>query len=388
MNTSFSRFLLLCAFTLTGVGTALAQYHGVINDPDGYTNVRAEQSKESAIVTKVVTGEVFEFEGGEGSEWWKVKLTSGKSGWMHQSRIRLRAKESEIPNGEEGDELSIYGRAHGIDYFALAKGAAKGEPESMKRYFAITDTDGGAAETHTDILKTVIHVLGDDALAAHLASQPLEYQLKARLQIVNDWVLSPFEPFGYLERTFPKTAALLCPAEVTAWESPDGKYVVHKAFSDALPRENCTVAKSEVLEKATNNLVADFSEDDMGTGQDREGRVLWSPDSKRFAHFTRDQLQGQTVVYAFADNTFEPVSQPEVDLPGRADDAELKEAALIHETVEPLAWIRPDVLQVRQHEYFERTRDDKSIQSIGRSYTITIDFGQNTAVAEKFDPTK
>src|SRR5688500_14855397 len=57
---------------------------GVIDDPDGFTYVRAGKSQDSAIVARVKTGEVFDFEVEDQiqhpSEWRKVKLASGKEG--------------------------------------------------------------------------------------------------------------------------------------------------------------------------------------------------------------------------------------------------------------------------------------------------------------------
>lgn len=49
----------------------------MIDDPDGYVNVRAEKSAEAAIIATVKPNEPFTFECEEKGEWCRVTLTSG-----------------------------------------------------------------------------------------------------------------------------------------------------------------------------------------------------------------------------------------------------------------------------------------------------------------------
>lgn len=60
----------------------------VVNDPDGYTNVRSQKDAKSQIVTKVVEGEQFDTYQQEG-RWWEVRTQQGKTGYMHVSRVQL-----------------------------------------------------------------------------------------------------------------------------------------------------------------------------------------------------------------------------------------------------------------------------------------------------------
>ena len=60
-----------------------------INDPDGYTNVRASKAASSEIVAVVRVNEEFRTFDQTGS-WWKVKTSSGEIGYMHVTRIRIR----------------------------------------------------------------------------------------------------------------------------------------------------------------------------------------------------------------------------------------------------------------------------------------------------------
>lgn len=61
---------------------------GIINDPDGYVNVRKGEGVKCPIVGKVMTDEVFLFTPNYYSDWWKVQSLDGSiEGYMHKSRI-------------------------------------------------------------------------------------------------------------------------------------------------------------------------------------------------------------------------------------------------------------------------------------------------------------
>jgi|GEM_PF-4832430 len=64
-------------------------HQAVIDDPDGYTNVRSGRSSSSPIVAVVRAGEVFSTSPQAGN-WWQVKTASGQVGFMYRSKIRLR----------------------------------------------------------------------------------------------------------------------------------------------------------------------------------------------------------------------------------------------------------------------------------------------------------
>jgi hypothetical protein len=191
-----------------------AQEQGVINDPDGYTNVRSKPDTSAPVVAKVNTGEVFTYETNgipQYPKWLKVTLPSGKSGWMHASRIVIHGNMEELADGSPTDEINIYGRGKGIDYYPLARAAARGEQNAMVQYFGIDDTDGAAAETHFSVLRAVIHLLGDDKLSAFLKSRTAQYRKHLWENLEVDLTFWPFEPKEYLNRHFPKSAKLLIP---------------------------------------------------------------------------------------------------------------------------------------------------------------------------------
>src|SRR5215210_5048515 len=60
----------------------------VINDPDGYTNLRSGPGIQYQVVSKVVNGEIFYVIYQQGN-WWQVRTREGKSGYMHRSRIKI-----------------------------------------------------------------------------------------------------------------------------------------------------------------------------------------------------------------------------------------------------------------------------------------------------------
>lgn len=184
---------------------------GVIDDPDGFTYVRAGQSSESAIVAKVKAGEVFDFNIDDlvtrPSEWRKVTLASGKKGYMHYSRIRFHATMADLADRQPGDEGNLCARAKGLDYYPLARGAARGERKAMQSYFGLV-CDGAGGEIHAEICLSVIHLLGDDKLSKFLRGQSSDYLVNLR-EVIEYGTPNGQEPAAYLKRVFPKTSAIL-----------------------------------------------------------------------------------------------------------------------------------------------------------------------------------
>lgn len=69
-------------------GTAPLPRVAVINDPDGFTNVRDTPSTSGAIVARINEGERFSTRIQQ-RPWWRVRLENGAEGWVHRSRIRI-----------------------------------------------------------------------------------------------------------------------------------------------------------------------------------------------------------------------------------------------------------------------------------------------------------
>ena len=185
---------------------------GVIDDPGGYVNLRKDKSADSPIVAKVKKNEPFEFQCTQNAAWCKVKLKSGVTGWMHHSRIKRYYTEKDLPKGPEdsGEEIDEQTRKQGVNYYELARAAARGDKKALKTFFTL-DLDGAAAETHdTAIVEVVIHLAGDDRFAEFLREQPPEL----RQRMSSGWELgafSPFDPKEYFQQHFPKSAQLVFP---------------------------------------------------------------------------------------------------------------------------------------------------------------------------------
>ena len=111
-------------------------------------------------------------------------------------------------------------------------------------------------------------------------------------------------------------------------------------------------------------MLCDLTADDIGTGLEREGEVLWSPDSKRVACLTSDlteqpensfihpqpPLRKPTAVCQVAGEVFARVELSLSEAPGEKNDAELKGAVVVHKFTEPVRWQKPNVLILRRHE--------------------------------------
>ena len=120
---------------------ASGENRGIINDPDGYVNARAGQDVNAAVIDRVRTGVPFTFECEDGAEWCKVRLASGKSGWMHGSRIRLYFTAKDLPVDDPiGDsEIDEFARRRGFDYTDAARRASRGDREALKQFLALAD---------------------------------------------------------------------------------------------------------------------------------------------------------------------------------------------------------------------------------------------------------
>jgi uncharacterized protein YgiM (DUF1202 family) len=61
----------------------------MVFDQDGYSNLRAKQNASAKVIEKVKTEEgivVLD----KASDWWYVQAKSGKIGFIHKSRIRIK----------------------------------------------------------------------------------------------------------------------------------------------------------------------------------------------------------------------------------------------------------------------------------------------------------
>jgi len=187
---------------------SVSEFRGVIDDPDGYVNLRKDKRADAPVVTKVKAGKKFEFQKKEHDDWCHVKLESGMGGWMHYSRIKLYFTKQDLPaKPEEGDEVNEQARARGINYYEVTQAAADGDQKALKTFLSFRG-DGAAADEHVGVSSVVIHLIGDDAFAKFLEEQSLDFCE----QLISVWeggIVWPFDTKEYFCQHFPKSAKFL-----------------------------------------------------------------------------------------------------------------------------------------------------------------------------------
>ena len=152
------------------------------------------------------------------------------------------------------------------------------------------------------------------------------------------------------------------------------------------------VRHSELIEKATGQVLCDLTNADIGVGGGREGSVLWSPDSKRFAYVASDlshpggifrtpqppPQKTQTTVYQLSGNLCVKVDLPLNQPPGQESDREITGAVMGHDFVSPTRWQNPNTLILEKHDYYEKlTPSSGEIHGFDRLYEITVSFKED-----------
>lgn len=389
-----------------------AESRGVIDDPSGLGEVRAEKSAEAPVVRTVKAGEVFTFECEKETEWCRVTLSSGATGWIEEDRILFHFTAKDLPEREKGpnvSEIEMFARGRGLDYAGVTRRAAAGDTKALKQFFSLAkDADGAAAESIAGIPTIVYHLLGDSKFAAFLTAQPIAYRIMIRNRFLSDGRLPFFTK--YLRRHFPETTRVVFRREIVDWPSPDGRFAIRKVFPDEFELQGSKVVRAELIETKTGRVLCDLTPDDIGTGAQREGEAVWSPDSKRVACLSSDfpEMRGnlfstprpaphrkQTVVYQLSGDTFARVDLPLSEVPGRKDDKELERAVLGHEYTEPIRWLKPNVLVLQRHEYYETLKPLKAgdstfdtIHPFDRLYEITVTVAPDGKASVAWKPRK
>ncbi|MBA3608029.1 MAG: hypothetical protein H0W43_05895 [Chthoniobacterales bacterium] len=324
--------------------------------------------------------------------------TSGAEAAEDSDGVR-QFTEADLPSLEKDpagpSEIDEVAGRHGFRYARDTRRAARGDFKALKKFFQIAyDADGAAAESIQGVPTVVYHLLGDEKFAGFLALQPIAYRM-----MVRNLILSTRDPVGAQEfqRDFPLSAPLLFSREMVAWPSPNGLYAIRKVFSHETELAGSKVTRAELIEQKTGRVLCDLTADDIGTGAEREGEVLWSPDSKRVACLSIDLpdqpgnlfstprppvQRKQTTVYQLAGDSFSRVELSLGDAPGQENDPALKRASVGHIYTEPVKWQKPNILVLQRHEYYaviqpitsgNQTFD--SIGQLGRLYQITATIG-------------
>ena len=312
---------------------------------------------------------------------------------------RLQFTEKDLPSTEKDpaglSEIDQSARAHGFNYATGTRRAARGDFKLLKKFFQLArDVDGAASESFGDMPTVVYHLLGDEKFAQFLGAQPLAYRMMVRNRISHEGY--PVPASEYLSRHFPRTTQLLFRREIVDWPSPNDQFAIRKTFSSDVELAGSKVERAELIEKKSGRVLCDLTAEDIGTGAEREGEALWSPDSQRVACLSSDLpqqpgnafdnpsrpiLRKQTAVYQRTGDSFTRVDLSLGQAPGHAADKELEGAKTEHIFTEPVRWRKPNVLVLRRHEYYrkmmprviENVKFD-SIEDLARQYEITISF--------------
>jgi len=405
---------------LTAVGSKAAEVEdttqrvsmAVINDSDGYTNVRDYDGK---VIAKVKKNERFI----AAKPWnrsddpkWSVRLESGITGYMDKTRIHLLPDEPlmkfnydaskkkwrklQSQKRTEDGETESAAKGHGVNYYKTLARASEGNFEALARIFSLADfMDGAAAEGYYPEMWELFNVVGDKTLSKFVRELPVANQVDVRGILIAAMSQEEFAngaDVDYLQRYFPETTKFLFRGEIVDWTSPDGRYSIRKTFTDPLELSDSKVSHAELIEKATAQTLCDLTNADIGVGSGREGSVLWSPDSKRFAYVASDLSHAgnlfrtpppppqrtQTTVYQSSGNSFGKVILSLDQPPGKESDPEIKGAVTGHEFVSPVRWTNANTLILERHDYYEKlTPSSGSIHGFDRLYEITVSFKED-----------
>lgn len=97
--------LILFCLSITFIGYSQSKI-GLINDKDGFTNIRVDRSNKSDIIGKIIDKEYFTFFENANSNWWIIQTENGQIGYIHKSRISF-VKNGFIQNGKLTDKNVI-----------------------------------------------------------------------------------------------------------------------------------------------------------------------------------------------------------------------------------------------------------------------------------------
>jgi uncharacterized delta-60 repeat protein len=372
----------------------------VINDPHGYTNVRDYDGK---VIARVKKGERFIaakprnkpddpkwpvcLRGGPGSVLTKLRVT----GFMDKARIHLLPDEPlmklnydaskkewrKLQSGRKAeldDTASSVKRFRGVNYYKVLTMASNGDKQALAQFFSFEDfMDGEAAEGYYPQAWELFHVVGDKNFSNFVRDLPVTDQVGVRGMLGGGDEEFANGDVDYLQRYFPETTKILFRGEIVDWTSPDGRYSIRKTFTDPLNLSESKVSHAELIEKATGQVLCDLTDADIGVGSQREGSVLWSPDSKRFAYVS----SSQTTVYQSSGKSFTKIKLPLDQPPGKESDPQIRGAVMYEESVTPTRWVKADTLIFERFDHYTKLNPSSGRTHVDRSYEITVSFKED-----------
>jgi hypothetical protein len=140
--------------------------------------------------------------------------------------------------------------------------------------------------------------------------------------------------------------------------SPNGRFAM--SLQDGRDGE----VRITLIETKAHKFLLKLS--DSGHPYSDASRILWLPDSKRFAFYEENRRRGWTYVYIRKNSGFEQVDLPELpecDHPGLE--------GYITSNLTPKNWVKPDTLVLFAHD--EWSTEDEKPHECNRVVTIVID---------------
>src|SRR5262249_20914794 len=161
-------------------------------------------------------------------------------------------------------------------------------------------------------------------------------------------------------------AAFICVAlagDQIKYRSPDGEFAM-RLGGDI----------SEVIDVKSGKTVLELEE--VSESWAKDSKLLWSPDSKYFAHFSADRRGGSTTIYRQKDDAeFEQVPLPEFPDCEKTDVGKEFEASL-----EPRRWLNATTLVVLAREAWSNENDSNRTGECERTVTISFDASSKASI--------
>jgi len=147
------------------------------------------------------------------------------------------------------------------------------------------------------------------------------------------------------------------------YRSPNGKFAMRLAGDI-----------SEIVDVKSGKTVLELEE--VSGFWAKDSKLLWSPDSKYFAHFSADRRGGSTTVYRQkGDAGFDQVALPEFP------DCEKKNVGKEFEaSLAPRRWLNATTLVLLEREAWSNEDDPDKTSECERTITISFDAGGKASI--------
>jgi SH3-like domain-containing protein len=164
-------FLLLLAWGQDGPVDEIDTFAAVIQDRDGYVNVRDEPESGGKVVDKIYNGERFFVRGGFDWEWYEVCTPRGNWGYAHKSRLKKVRSQALFParvadregsaNLRRTPEGGVLGRVASGQIVIVLGDHGEGDVREVfkqDRWFHVLTSKGQAGYIHSSRLKPVLQL--------------------------------------------------------------------------------------------------------------------------------------------------------------------------------------------------------------------------------------